>query len=146
MAILSFGAAKPAWTQRRIRLITRLMATTVALSLAIYPMRVTYAANITTTTPGENGGTANTTAPQQTTYTSSAHDAVGQGGCNYQYTDKLNSLAQGASTNNFIGQTANAASWAIAIVATNLWGGEFDTAAAGLGVAAGGLGTGRQLV
>ncbi|MEO8318247.1 MAG: hypothetical protein ABI561_07985, partial [Bradyrhizobium sp.] len=120
---------------------THLLTTTVAVSLAVCPMRMAQAANITTTTPGENGATAVTTAPQQSAYAPSGHDAVGQGGCNYQYTDKLNSLAQGASTNNIIGQTANAASWGTAIATTNLWGGEFDAAAAGLGVGSGGLGT-----
>src|SRR6185437_188242 len=123
---------------RRPRLLSRILATTAVIGLAFAPA-ATSAANLTTPTPTSGGGANTTAAAAYTGYNPSDHNAVGQGGCNFQYTDKLNSLAESSALDNEVGQAANAASWGVATAQLLSSGGEFTDAAAGLGTAAGGL-------
>src|SRR3954470_2205912 len=97
-------SGQPNKAQRWAGLIGQLLATTAAVSLAVCPVRGTYAANLPTPAPTEGANVQNpAAAAAYTAYSPGAHNAVGQGGCAYQYTDKLNSLNQSAAINNIVG-------------------------------------------
>ena len=134
--------AAPART-RHTSFRARLLMTAMISVLAIAPVRVAYAQAETTTTPAQspvsnglpyNGNSQATPTPPDLT-------SVGQGGCQQEYTHKINSLGDSIADDNIVNVTAEGVALGAEIADATAETEEFIAAGVGLGEAAIGVAT-----